>query len=140
MVTVRTTWHGEELQKRMRAAEQGALEETAQLATARARAVHPGWQSRTGQAEASIQPIRLTRQLTHAAAFIAFLPIPLTGNAHRARSRKTGRLRKPKKWDMHGIFLEIGFLGRPGARALDAAARQHMPGLAARISRRLQAG
>lgn len=111
-MNVRLDWRGEDIQKRMREAEEGALEETVQLAAARAQAVHPGWESRTGETEASIQPRALQRQRARTTAAFGF-------------------------GVRHGVFLELGFLGRPGAQTVQTAAREHFPQLAARISRRL---
>jgi len=111
-MNVRLEWHGDELKDRVRRATEGGLEETVQLAAARARAVHPGWETRTGQTEASIQPRELQRERARSVAAFGY-------------------------GVRHGVFLEYGFLGRPGALTLEAAARQHFPGLAARISRRL---
>ena len=68
-----------------------------------------------------------------------FEPIALPGNTHRARSRKTGRLRRPKTWDMHGLFLEIGFRGRPGDHTIRRAADREFPKLAERLRAHLPA-
>lgn len=111
---VHLNWRGEEIRRRMRAAQEGALEETVELAAARARAVHPGWENRSGVTEASIQPRALQRERARAIGAFGF-------------------------GVRHGVFLEYGFLGRPGAMTLDAAAGEHFPQLAARISRRFPA-
>lgn len=112
---VRLDWRGDELMRQMRRAEEAGLEETVELAAARARAVHPGWESRTGETERSIQPRALQRQQARTTAAFGF-------------------------GVLHGVFLELGFLGRPGAQTVQIAAREHFPQLAARIARRFRAG
>jgi hypothetical protein len=109
---VRIEWRGEEVRQRVAAAEAEALKETADLAVRHARAVHPGWQSQTGKAEASIGATRPSRQGSRTSARIGF-------------------------GAPYGRFLEGGARGRRGDRTIKRAAEETLPGLASRIRRRL---
>ena len=138
MPTVITDWRATQLLAIAAQAERAAVIETLDAAVADAKASH-GWQSRTGAALLSIRredpkPAAAGRGVLGA---FGFEPIPLAGNTHRARSRKTGRLRRPKTWDMHGLFLEIGFRGRPGDHTIRRAADREFPKLAERIRAQL---
>ena len=134
MPTVITNWRAQQLLAIAAKAERAAVVETLDAAVADAKADH-GWQSRTGAALLSIRreepkPAAAGRGVLGA---FGFEPIPLAGNTHRARSRKSGRLRRPKRWDMHGLFLEIGFRGRPGDHTIRRAADREFPKLAERM-------
>ena len=148
------TWRAQELLSRLATAERAALIETLDAAVADAKASH-GWQSRTGAARFSIQREDLKFRSEEAGLRLAlagqgsgerglvgafgFEPIPLTGNTHRARSQKTGRLRKPRKWDVHGLFLEIGFRGHPGDHTIRRVADREFPRFPERIRQHLPA-
>ena len=140
MPVVITNWRARELLAKAAVAERAAVIETLDAAVADAKASH-GWQSRTGAALLSIRreepkPAAAGRGVLGA---FGFEPIPLAGNTHRARSRKTGRLRRPRTWDMHGLFLEIGFRGRPGDHTIRRAADREFPHLAERLRAHLPA-
>jgi hypothetical protein len=127
-------WRAQELLSKAADAERAAVVETLDAAVAAAKADH-GWRSRTGAALASIRredPKPAARGRGVLGAF-GFEPIALVANTHRARSRKTGRLRAPRRWDMHGLFLEIGFRGRPGDHTIRRAADREFPHLAERL-------
>jgi hypothetical protein len=147
-------WRAHELLSTLATAERAALIETLDAAVAAAKADH-GWQSRTGAALSSIQREDVQFRSEEAGLRLAlagrgtgerglvgafgFIPIPLTGNTHRARSQKTGRLRKPRKWDVHGRFLEIGFRGRPADHTIGRAAAREFPRFPERIRQHLPA-
>ncbi|MDE3095599.1 MAG: hypothetical protein KGK07_06320 [Chloroflexota bacterium] len=140
MPTVIRDWRAAQLLAFAAAAERAAVIETLDAAVADAKASH-GWQSRTGAALLSIRredprPSAAGRGVLGA---FGFEPIPLVGNTHRERSRKTGRLRQPRTWDMHGLFLEIGFRGRPGDHTIRRAADREFPTLPERIRAHLPA-
>ena len=50
-------WRGDDLIRKMREASKAAIDETMQEAVEEAKANHPGWQSDTGRAEASVRVI-----------------------------------------------------------------------------------
>lgn len=147
-------WRAQELLTAVATAERAALIETLDAAVAAAKANH-GWQSRTGTALSSIQREDVKFRSEEAGLRLAlagrgtgerglvsafgFMPVALTGNTHRARSQKTGRLRKPRKWDVHGIFLEIGFRSRSGDRTIRRAADREFPKFPERIRQHLLA-
>ena len=138
-VPVQLTWKGDAVRTAVAAAERTGLTETLDAAVTDARATH-GWKSRTGAALASIR--REDVKAKSARGFVGafgFEPIGLVGNLHRARSRQTGRLRKASKWDMHGLFLEIGSHGRPGDHTIRRAADREFPHLWERIRTHLPA-
>ena len=134
MTPIIRNWRAKELLSKAAQAERAAVIETLDAAVADAKASH-GWQSRTGAALVSIrrEDPRPADQGRGVLGAFGFEPIPLAGNTHRARSRKSGRLRRPKRWDMHGLFLEIGFRGRPGDHTIRRAADREFPKLAERM-------
>lgn len=107
---VELTWYGSALGQAVRDAERAAIAETLDAAVDHAKA-HHSWTSRTGAALASIRRADIVPSPGAVSSYFGFMPIALT-NPHRARSQKTGRLRKASKWDMHGLFLEIGWSER----------------------------
>ena len=140
MPTVIGDWRAAQLLAVVAKAERAAIIQTLDAAVADAKASH-SWQSRTGAALLSIRreepkPTAIGRGVLGA---FGFEPIPLPGNTHRARSRTSGRLRRPKRWDMHGLFLEIGFRGRPGDHTIRRAADREFPKLAERLRAHLPA-
>jgi len=151
----RIEWRAQQLLEITSKAEARAIIETLDAAVVAAKADH-GWRSRTGAAlfsigrEPGLKFITENQAYTNALAgrgsgargltgAFGFLPIPLHYNIHRARSRKSGRLRKPRKWDMHGLFLEIGFRGRPGDHTIGRAAAREFPRFPERIRQHLPA-
>lgn len=56
-MSVRIDWRGREVKARIRAATARTVDERAREATTSARQIHPGWTSRTGAAERSIEAL-----------------------------------------------------------------------------------
>lgn len=96
-MTVRVTWIGDEVKRKVHGAERSGLQQTAEAAVRRARSSHPGWKTVTGKAEASIRVLGIEGQ----------------GSQLRARFGST----LP-----YFIFLEVGFRGRSGDSTLRRAA------------------
>jgi len=105
---VRLDWRGDELKRTILRASEQALRETGKAAVAEARTEHPGWQSRTGTAEASIATT------------------PPTTDARGSRALFGFGVR-------YGLFLELTTRGHPGDRTIARATEHHGSQIARRI-------
>lgn len=101
-------WHGDRVAERVHDAEAEGLAETGERIVDRARSDHPGWKSRTGEAERSIIHEDVRR------------------DANGSRMRVGSRLGR-------FIFLEIGSRGRAGDHTLRRAKDVEAGHLAERI-------
>lgn len=111
-MSVRLTWKGDAVKRRLHEAEIGALKETAEAAAKRARSSHPGWRSQSGETERSIRSYGARRDAVGAIATFG------------------SNLR-------HFLYLEIGYRGRPGDRTLRRASDVEGPHVRERIARRI---
>jgi hypothetical protein len=92
------SWNGGAIIVRIRAAEKAAIATTAETAAATARHDHPGWRSRTGVGEHSIQPVAPHTAGTAVLGGVGFAIRPVR-------------------------FQERGFRQHPGDRAIERAAQ-----------------
>ncbi|MDQ2913639.1 MAG: hypothetical protein M3T56_10320 [Chloroflexota bacterium] len=113
MAGVRVEWHGKELAARVRNATAAAMNEVNDAVAEAARHDHPGWQSRTGEAEASIASV------------------PARVEAGRVRSGVGFGIAR-------GRFLEFTTRGHPGDRTVARAMERLGASLANRIAGRLR--
>jgi hypothetical protein len=112
-MAVRFEWKGAELRRRTEQATAAAVDDLDAAVAEAARRDHPGWQSRTGEAEASITAV------------------PARANADGDVQGGAG-FGAP-----HGRFLEFGARGHAGDRTISRAMERLGDGLARRIRDRL---
>jgi hypothetical protein len=112
-MSVRLDWHGEEVAKRVASATVVAMDEVDEAVADAARHDHPGWQSRTGDAEASI-----------AAAPVQAGPGGVRGGAGYGVG--------------YGRFLEFTARGHPGDRTITRAMERLGRELARRIGEHIE--
>lgn len=112
-MSFRLEWRGDELQRRVKAATVAAVDDLDEAVAEVAKRDHPGWQSRTGEAEASIQAVPADERGERVVGAVGF---------------GIGR----------GRFLEFTTRGHPGDRTINRAMERLGDGLARRIRERIQ--
>jgi len=109
---VRVEWRGDELRESVRSATITAVDELDEAVAEAARGDHPGWTSRTGEAEASIKAVPAQSIATGVRGSVGF---------QIAR----------------GHFLEFEARGHPGDRTISRAMERLGFGFADRIRRHI---
>jgi hypothetical protein len=107
-MSVRHQWNGDAVKRHVLGATVAAVDEVDAAAAEAAKRDHPGWQSRTGAAEASIQAFPAKEQ---------------GGRVVGSTGFGIGR----------GVFLEFTTRGHPGDRTIKRAMERLAGGLARRI-------
>ncbi len=111
-MTVRINWKGDEVKRRVADATVSAVDDLDAAVSEAARHDHPSWQSRTGEAEASIHAVPPQAQGARVKGGVGF------GIAR-------------------GYFLEFTTRGHPGDRTINRAMERLSGGLARRIRDRI---